>query len=67
MPAIIPRLVIALVAAIVVWLICVFIGGLIQQMNVPIAAFVGAFLEKYAVVLAILAFLWTFFKGGLTL
>ena len=61
------RLAIALVAAIVVWLVCFFSGGLMGLMNVPIAAYVGSFLREFAVVLAILAFLWAFFRGGLTL
>lgn len=60
----ISRLVLSLVVAIVVWLVCVFVGELISAMNVPIAAVVGGFLKTYAVVLAILAFLWYFFAGG---
>jgi hypothetical protein len=64
--ALISRLILALVVAIVVWLICTFVGDLVSAMNVPIAGVVGGFLKTYAVVLAILAFLWQFFAGGFT-
>jgi hypothetical protein len=59
----IQRLVLALVVAVIVWLVCFFIGGLLAMMNVPLAAYVGDFLQRYAVVLAVLAFLWAFIRG----
>lgn len=60
----IARLALALVVAVIVYLVCVFIGGLVAQMNVPIAAYVGHFLETFAVVLAVIAFVWYFFAGS---
>ena len=59
------RLVMAVVAAVIVYLICVFVGGvLLVQLKVGIAVAVGKFLDNYAGVFAVLAFLWYFFAGG---
>ena len=62
----ISRLVGAAVVAVVVYLVCIFVGGLLAQINLPVADFVGAFIKTYAVVLAILAALWYFVKGGVS-
>jgi hypothetical protein len=59
------RVVLAVVAAVIAYLICVFVGGvLLVQLQIPIAVAVGRFLEQYAPVISVLAGLWYFFSGG---
>jgi hypothetical protein len=58
------RIVLAVVAAVIVYLLCVFVGGvLLVSLGIPIAVAIGKFLEQYASVFSILAFLWYFFAG----
>lgn len=57
------RLILAAAVAIVVYLVCIFFGGLFLSLNVPIAAFVGSFLKTYAVVLGVLAGVVSFATG----
>jgi hypothetical protein len=61
------RIVVALVVAILLYLLVIFVAGLLGMLNVPLAAYVGAFLHEFALVLAILAFLWALFRPPLTL
>ena len=57
---------IAILVAVIVYLVCKFVGGVIlKSLGVPIAVQSGAFLEAYAGVIAAVAGLWYFFKGGL--
>lgn len=59
------RIILAVVAAVVAYLVCVFVGGvLLVSLAVPIAVAIGKFLEQYASVIAVLVFLWYFFGGG---
>lgn len=59
------RIVLACVVAVVVYLVCVFVGGVVlTSLAVPIVVQVGRFLEQYAGVIAALAGLWHFFSGG---
>lgn len=58
------NIILATIVAIVVYLICIFVGGLFAAMNVPIAATVGDFLVRFATVIAILAGLWRYFGAG---
>jgi len=58
------RIVLAALAGVIAFLICVFVGGALAMINVPIAAFVGSFLVSYATVISILVALWSFFAGG---
>lgn len=59
------KIVLATVAAVVAYLICVFVGGvLFVSLGVPIAVAIGQFLEQYASVIAVLVWLWHFFSGG---
>jgi hypothetical protein len=60
----ISRLVLALVVAIVVGLGCTFLlGPILASLPVPIAGFVGGFLETWGWTLGVLAGLWKFFSG----
>lgn len=59
------RLVLAAVAGVIVYLICILIGGVIlAPLGVPIVSPVGAFLAQYAVLFGALAFLWYLATGG---
>jgi hypothetical protein len=58
------RIVLATVAAVVAYLVCVFVGGvLLVSLGVPIAVAIGHFLASYAAVIAVLVWLWYFFGG----
>lgn len=58
------QVILALVVAIIAYLICVFIGGLMATTGIPIAAFVGGFLVQWATLISILVFVWYLFAGG---
>lgn len=59
------RIVLACCVAVVAFLICVFVGGvLLVSLGVPVVVKVGEFLKQYAAVIATLAGLWFFFAGG---
>jgi hypothetical protein len=58
------RLVLAAVAGAIAWLICVFIGGLLALTGIPIAAYIGEFMVRWAIVISILVAIWYFFAGG---
>lgn len=58
------NIVIALLVAIIVYLACIFIGGLLAAMNVAIAATVGDFLVRFAAAIGVLAGLWRYFAAG---
>jgi hypothetical protein len=58
------RLILAAVAGVVTWLVCVFVGMILSDLNVPIADSVGHFLRAYAVVIGFLAALVYYFGGS---
>ena len=59
------RIIICVVYAVIAFLLCVFVGGvLLASLQVPIAVAIGKFLEQWASVIAVLVFLWYFFAGG---
>lgn len=62
--AILGRILFALAVALVVWLVCVFFGGLLALTHAPLMAYVGAFIETWAVLIAVIAFLFAFFSGS---
>lgn len=57
------RILFALACALVAWLICVFFGGLLALTHAPLMAYVGAFIQTWAVLIAVIAFLFAFFSG----
>lgn len=62
------RIIVAVLVAVIAYLVCVFVGGvLLVSLQVPIAVAVGKFLEQYAGVISVVAGLWHFFAGGFTL
>jgi hypothetical protein len=61
------RIALATVAAIVVYLIAILVGGLLLATNVQIAVAIGAFLKTYALLFAILAWIVYFFRGTVAL
>jgi hypothetical protein len=62
------QLLIALAAAVVTWLVCIFFGGLLALTHAPLMAYVGHFIETWAILLAIVVFIWVFFaRSGWTL
>jgi len=61
------RIVLAVIVAIVVGLACIFVGGILASLGIPIAVTVGGFLVTWGWVLGVLAGLWYFFKGGFSL
>ncbi len=58
------RILIALAAAIATWLVCIFFGGLLALTHAPLMAYVGAFIVTWAVLIAVLVFIWVFFAGS---
>jgi hypothetical protein len=62
------RIVLALVAAVIAYLLCIFVGGVVlESLGVPIAVKTGAFLAGNASIIAVLVALWYFFAGSLSL
>lgn len=59
----ISRLVLACIAGIVAFLICVLVGGLLITTTVPFVVTVGTFLKTYAGLFGLLTALWYFFSG----
>lgn len=58
------RLVMACVAGVIVFLVCVLVGGLLAGTTVPFVVTIGTFLKTYAGLLGLLAALVSFFGGG---
>jgi len=59
------RIILAVIVAVVVYLVCIFVGGVIlTSLGVPIAVKVGEFLNQWAGAISVLAGLWYFFSGG---
>ena len=66
MLALLAKVVLACVVAALVYLACVFVGGvLLESTGVPIVDRIGAFLAQFATLFALLAGLWYFFRGSL--
>jgi hypothetical protein len=63
----ISRIVLAVIVGVVVFLVCVLVGGLLATLAVPFAVTVGNFLKNYAGILGLLAALWYFFAGGISI
>jgi hypothetical protein len=63
----ISRIVLAVVVAVVVGLLCILLGSVLITLKVPIAVTIGGFLVTWGWVLGVLAGLWHFFRGGLSL
>ena len=61
----IARLVLAVVVAIIVGLVCMYLlGPILVSLAVPIAVVVGDFFIKWGWTLGVLAGLWYFFSGS---
>lgn len=59
------RVVLALVVAIVVWLVLTaFLGPVLVSLKVPIATTIGDAFINYGYVIGVLAGLWYFFAGS---
>jgi hypothetical protein len=58
------RLLIALAAAIAAWLVAIFFGGLLALTHAPLMAYVGGFIETWAILIAVLVFIWVFFSSS---
>lgn len=50
--------------AAVAWLICVFLGGILALTHQPILAYIGNFIETWAILIAVIAFLFAFVGGA---
>lgn len=59
----ISRLIVAAAIAVIVWLVCVFFGGLLAMTGAPLMAYVGRFIETWAVLIAVIAFVLAFFNS----
>lgn len=59
----IARIVLAVVVAVVVYLVCVLVGAVLALLGVPIAVLIGHFIQQWAVVISVLAFLYYLFVG----
>jgi len=60
----IQRIIVAILVGVIVWLLCLFGGGLLATLRIEPIVFVGHFLEQWAYVIGVLAGLWYFFAGG---
>lgn len=60
----ISRIAIAILVGVIVWLLCLFGGGLLATLPIPPIQFAGRFLVQWAYVIGFLAGLWHFFTGG---
>ena len=58
------RILWALAVAVIVWLACVFLGGFLAMAGQPMVTYVGAFIERWAMLLAIVAFIIAFVGGA---
>lgn len=58
------RVVLAILVGAIVWLVCLFGGGLLATLAIPPIVFIGKFLQTWAYVIGVLAGLWYFFAGG---
>lgn len=58
------RILMALVAGAVAYLVCIFLGGLLVLTGVPLVAFVGEFLKQWAVLISILVAIGYFVSGS---
>jgi hypothetical protein len=64
--ALLAKIVLACVIAVLVFLACTFVGGvLLASVPVSFIAKTGAFLAQYAQLFALVAGLWYFFRGSL--
>ncbi len=51
----------SILVAIVVFLACIFLGGLLELINIDFVEYIGEFIQKFALVFAIIAGLWFYF------
>lgn len=58
------RVVLAVVAGIVAFLVCILLGMLLTSIGISWVAAIGAFLEQWAALIGLLVALWHFFSGG---
>ena len=63
------RILRAAIVAVVVYLVVILLAMLLSALNLPVVEVVGEWLDRFAVVLAVLAFVWVFLGGstGITL
>ena len=62
--ALILRILWALAVAVIVWLVCVFLGGFLALAGQPMVTYVGSFIERWATLIAIVAFILAFVGGA---
>lgn len=58
------RLLYAIAVGVIAWLICVFFGGFLALTNQPMLAFLGHFLETYAVLIGVVVAVLAFVGGA---
>ncbi|HEV8654479.1 MAG TPA: hypothetical protein VGR85_03085 [Candidatus Limnocylindria bacterium] len=58
------RVILACVAGVIAFLVCILAGSLLAAIGIPLASIIGAFLIQWATAIAILVALWHFFSGG---
>lgn len=61
------RVVVAVVVGAVVGLACILLGMILASLNIPPVEAVGRFLTEWAWVIGVLAGLYQFFAGGVSL
>ena len=61
------RIVLAVIVAVVVGLVCLLVGSLLASLSVPPLAVIGGFLVEFCWLLGVLAGIWHFFGGSLSL
>lgn len=62
----ITRLLWAVAAGVIAWLVCVFFGGFLALTTQPMLAYLGHFLEQWAVLIGVVVAIYVFASGGLS-
>ena len=61
----IQKIVIAILVAVIVGLLCIFLGTVLGSINAPITEAIAGFLKTWGWAIGVIAGLWYFFAGGL--
>ena len=62
--ALIGKIALAIVVGVIVFLVCILVGGLLADLQVSFARTVGGWLRDYAAIFGLAAALWYFFAGS---
>jgi len=58
------RLLYAIAIGVIAWLVCVFFGGFLALTHQAMLAYLGGFLQAWAVLIGVVAAIFAFVSGG---